>query len=63
MVAFALVELWRTEVAFAYHGGLRHAVGTLRRTEGGEGEIRTRGGLSSSTVFKTAALNRSATSP
>ena len=30
---------------------------------GGEGEIRTHGGLAPSTVFKTAALNRSATSP
>jgi len=29
----------------------------------GRGEIRTRGGLSSSTVFKTAALNHSATLP
>ena len=32
-------------------------------TIGGEAEIRTLGGLASSTVFKTAALNRSATSP
>ena len=30
---------------------------------GGEGEIRTHGGIAPSTVFKTAALNRSATSP
>src|SRR3989338_9902157 len=30
---------------------------------GGEGGIRTHGGLSSSTVFKTVALNHSATSP
>ena len=30
---------------------------------GGEGEIRTHGGVAPSTVFKTAALNRSATSP
>ena len=30
---------------------------------GGEAEIRTLGGLAPSTVFKTAALNRSATSP
>lgn len=30
---------------------------------GGEGEIRTRGALSSTTVFKTVALNHSATSP
>ena len=30
---------------------------------GGEGEIRTHGGIAPSTVFKTAALNRSATHP
>jgi hypothetical protein len=30
---------------------------------GGEGGIRTHGGLTSTAVFKTAALNRSATSP
>jgi hypothetical protein len=30
---------------------------------GGKGEIRTHGQLSPSTVFKTAALNRSATFP
>ena len=30
---------------------------------GGEGEIRTHGTLTGSAVFKTAALNRSATSP
>lgn len=30
---------------------------------GGEAEIRTLGGLAPSTVFKTAALNHSATSP
>ena len=30
---------------------------------GGEAEIRTLGGLAPTTVFKTAALNRSATSP
>ena len=30
---------------------------------GGEAEIRTLGGVAPSTVFKTAALNRSATSP
>ncbi len=33
------------KVAFANLGGLRHAVGSLRRTEGGGGEIRTLGGL------------------
>jgi hypothetical protein len=30
---------------------------------GGEGEIRTHGTLTGTAVFKTAALNRSATSP
>jgi hypothetical protein len=30
---------------------------------GGEGEIRTRGGIATTPVFKTGALNRSATSP
>ena len=30
---------------------------------GGEAEIRTLGGVAPTTVFKTAALNRSATSP
>ena len=30
---------------------------------GGEGEIRTHGGISPSPVFKTGALNHSATSP
>ena len=40
--------------------GLTYQLGP---TIGGEGEIRTHGGLAPSTVFKTAALNRSATSP
>jgi hypothetical protein len=31
--------------------------------DGGRGEIRTHGGLSSSPVFKTGAFNRSATLP
>lgn len=30
---------------------------------GGEGEIRTHGAISDTAVFKTAALNHSATSP
>jgi hypothetical protein len=33
------------------------------RTDGGEGGIRTHGTLTGTAVFKTAALNRSATSP
>jgi hypothetical protein len=35
----------------------------LKQCSGGSGEIRTHGGLSSSLVFKTSALNRSATLP
>ena len=33
------------------------------RNIGGRGEIRTHGGLAPTTVFKTVALNRSATLP
>ncbi len=33
------------------------------RNLGGRGEIRTHGGLAPTTVFKTVALNRSATLP
>ncbi len=35
----------------------------LNGTIGGRGEIRTHGGLAPTTVFKTVALNRSATLP
>ena len=35
----------------------------LRGMIGGSGEIRTHGGRKSTTVFKTVALNRSATLP
>ena len=35
----------------------------LRRSEGGWGEIRTHGPLARTTVFKTVALDRSATHP
>ena len=35
----------------------------LYTTIGGEAEIRTLGGIAPTTVFKTAALNHSATSP
>ena len=35
----------------------------LRRSEGGEGGIRTHGDLAVSVVFKTTALGRYATSP
>jgi hypothetical protein len=34
-----------------------------RRVSGGRGEIRTHGGLAPTAVFKTAALNHSATLP
>ena len=33
------------------------------KNDGGRGEIRTHGGLAPTTVFKTVALNRSATLP
>ena len=36
---------------------------TTRVNNGGGGRIRTLGGLSPTTVFKTAAINRSATPP
>jgi hypothetical protein len=35
----------------------------LKEIIGGRGEIRTHGGLAPTTVFKTVALNRSATLP
>ena len=35
----------------------------IESIHGGEGEIRTHGTLTSTTVFKTVALNHSATSP
>ncbi len=44
-------------------GGLRHAVGPLRRTDGGEGGIRTLGTLASTTVFETVPFDHSGTSP
>jgi hypothetical protein len=37
--------------------------GFFSMPNGGSGEIRTHGGLTSSAVFKTAAFNRSATLP
>lgn len=36
---------------------------SLNKGDGGSGEIRTHGGRKPSTVFKTVALNRSATLP
>jgi len=39
------------------------SVGQQLRLVGGRGEIRTHGGLAPTTVFKTVALNRSATLP
>ena len=36
---------------------------TRFKVVGGRGEIRTHGGLAPTTVFKTVALNRSATLP
>ena len=36
---------------------------SLRKNNGGSGEIRTHGGVAPSAVFKTAALNHSATLP
>ena len=43
---------------------LRIELGRIRlQINGGRGEIRTHGGDEPSTVFKTAALNRSATLP
>ena len=43
-------------VAFANLGGLRHAEGSLRRTEGGEGGIRTHGPLSGQDAFEAPPL-------
>jgi hypothetical protein len=45
----------------AGHGTVRIRSDNL--IDGGEGEIRTRGGIATTPVFKTGALNRSATSP
>ena len=41
----------------------RHESGVCIGSSGGRGEIRTHGGLATTTVFKTVALNRSATLP
>ena len=41
----------------------KHPVRVLYSTIGGKAEIRTLGGIAPSTVFKTAALNHSATFP
>ena len=50
--------------AFAcLRGGLRHAVATLQRGDGGEGGIRTLGTLASTTVFETVPFDHSGTSP
>ncbi len=38
-------------------------IGAVSLIFGGSGEIRTHGGLTPSSVFKTGALNRSATLP
>jgi hypothetical protein len=45
-----------------YLADARHAVRS-RNVDGGKGGIRTHGHLSASSVFKTDALNRSATFP
>ena len=42
---------------------LRHPAFLRKQKGGGEGEIRTPGPINRSTVFETAAFNRSATSP
>ena len=42
---------------------MTHVSGTYRLGLGGEGGIRTHGGREPTAVFKTAALNHSATSP
>ncbi len=47
------------KVTCGHHGTLKMASAIFR----GESEIRTHGGLASSTVFKTVALNHSAISP
>ena len=47
---------------YSYMAGSRREM-YLRECAGGEGGIRTHGTLSGSAVFKTAAINRSATSP
>lgn len=41
----------------------RHVGCTIRNCHGGEGGIRTRGSLSTTADFKSAALDHSATSP
>jgi hypothetical protein len=43
--------------------GLKRHSKTFYIKTGGRGEIRTHGGLAPTTVFKTVALNRSATLP
>ena len=55
-------ELWQTWARLATPGELA-AFAESRAKAGGEEGIRTPGSLSTSTVFKTAALNHSATSP
>ena len=50
---------------YAYSGHSTRSATTSERSEssGGEGGIRTHGRLSPTTVFKTVALDHSATSP
>lgn len=40
-----------------------HEVDMMKEVNGGEGEIRTHGRVAPTTIFKTVAFNRSATSP
>ena len=44
-------------------GGLRHAVATLQRGEGGGGRIRTLGTREGTAVFETAPFDHSGTPP
>ncbi len=45
------------------YSGLRHAIATLQRSEGGEGGIRTHGTVAGTIVFETILFDHSSTSP
>ena len=53
-------EKW---ASFAYFGGKNAGISLQLGLAGGEGGIRTPGTLSGTPVFKTGAINHSATSP
>ena len=54
---------WQKGFLPTYHGKYKTTFSYINPYNGGRGEIRTHGDITATTVFKTVALNHSATLP